>query len=206
LLVSSFVPFRGATVHCCCWRLYRSQLLQQRAFENFSDKRSTRLQLRVMRAIPSTGAACLWRCRAKIAATNGEPRGWACLSTPPKGNKLSKKWVVVRQERGEKVGTWEAEECMRKPQLCFGAHFPWTKARREESLTYSVCCVLLSMTSLLTHTVSESTRPSLWPKTNNQPLKKFFSLAVSWVKVVKNGKLLTFEVNFLSQNYPNLSK
>ena len=44
-------------------------------------------------------------CRAKIAAMNGEPRGWACLSTPPKGNKLSKKWVVVRQERGEKVGT-----------------------------------------------------------------------------------------------------
>ena len=30
---------------------------------------------------------------------------------------------------------------MRKPQMCFGAHFPWTKARREESLTYSVCCV-----------------------------------------------------------------
>ena len=62
----------------------------------------------------------------KESSNGGEPRGWACLSTPPKGNKLSKKWVV-RQERGEKVGTWEAEECMRKPQMCFRAHFPWTR-------------------------------------------------------------------------------
>ena len=55
------------------------------------------------------------------------------------------------------------------------------------------------MTSLLTHTVAHTTRPSLWPKTNNQPLKKFLSLVVSWVKVVKNGKILTFKVNFLCQ-------
>ena len=27
------------------------------------------------------------------------------------------------------------------------------------------------------------------PKANNQPIKKFLSLAVSWVKVVKNGKI-----------------
>ena len=56
---------------------------------------------------------------------------------------------------------------------------------------------LSSMTSLLTHTVAHSTRPSFRLKTNNQPLKKFLSLAVSWVKVVKNGKILTFKVNFL---------
>ena len=56
-----------------------------------------------------------------------------------------------------------------------------------------------SMTSLLTHTVAHSTRPSFRLKTNNQPLKKFLSLAVSWVKVVKNGKILTFKVNFLCQ-------
>ena len=37
----------------------------------------------------------------------------------------------------------------------------------------------LSMTSLLMHTVAHSTRPSFRPKTNNQPLKKFLSLAVS---------------------------
>ena len=56
-----------------------------------------------------------------------------------------------------------------------------------------------SMTSLLTHTVTHSTRPSFRPKSNNQPLKKFLSLAVSWVKVVKNGKIFTFKVNFLCQ-------
>ena len=56
-----------------------------------------------------------------------------------------------------------------------------------------------SMTSLLTHTVAHSTRPSSRPKTNNQPLKKFLSLALSCVKVVKTGKILIFKVNFLCQ-------
>ena len=37
----------------------------------------------------------------------------------------------------------------------------------------------ISMTSLLTHNVARSTRPSFRPKTNNQPLKKLLSLAVS---------------------------
>jgi hypothetical protein len=59
--------------------------------------------------------------------------------------------------------------------------------------------ILNSMTSLLTHTVAHSTMPSFRLKTNNQPLKKLLSLAVSWVKVVKNGKILTFKVNFLCQ-------
>ena len=54
-----------------------------------------------------------------------------------------------------------------------------------------------SMTQLLTHTVAHSTRPSFRPKTNNQPTKKFLSLVVSWVKVVKMCKILTFKVNFL---------
>ena len=39
--------------------------------------------------------------------------------------------------------------------------------------------VFISMTSLLTHTVAHSNRHSFRPKTNNQPLKKFLSLAVS---------------------------
>ena len=56
-----------------------------------------------------------------------------------------------------------------------------------------------SVTSLLTHTLAHSTRPSFRLSSNNQPLKKFLSLAVSWVKVVKNGKILTFKVNFLCQ-------
>ena len=33
--------------------------------------------------------------------------------------------------------------------------------------------LMLSMTQLLTHTVAHSTSPSFWPKTNNQPTKKF---------------------------------
>ena len=36
-----------------------------------------------------------------------------------------------------------------------------------------------SMTSLLTHNVAYSTRPSFRPKTNNQPIQKFLSHAVS---------------------------
>ena len=45
-----------------------------------------------------------------------------------------------------------------------------------------------SLISLLTHTVAHFNRLSFRPKTNNQPIKKFLSLAVSWVKVVKNCK------------------
>ena len=59
--------------------------------------------------------------------------------------------------------------------------------------------LIFSMTTLLTHTVAHSTKPSFVPKTNNQPPKKFLSLALSWAKVVKNGKILTFKVNFLRQ-------
>ena len=36
-----------------------------------------------------------------------------------------------------------------------------------------------SMTTLLTHTVAHSTRPSFMPKTNNQLPKKVLSLALS---------------------------
>ena len=39
--------------------------------------------------------------------------------------------------------------------------------------------VNFSMTTLLTHTVAHSTKPSFMPKTNNQPPKKFLSLALS---------------------------
>ena len=37
------------------------------------------------------------------------------------------------------------------------------------------------------------------PKVNNQPLKKLLCFAFSLVKVVKNGKILTFKVNFVSK-------
>ena len=61
------------------------------------------------------------------------------------------------------------------------------------------CSLQDSMTSLLTHTVAHSTRLSFRPKTNNQSIKKFLSLVVNWVKVVKNCQILTFKVNFLHQ-------
>ena len=64
---------------------------------------------------------------------------------------------------------------------------------------YFILSWIYSMTTLLTHTVAHSTKPSFRPKTNNQPLKKFLNLALSWGKVVKNGKILTFKLNFLCQ-------
>ena len=39
--------------------------------------------------------------------------------------------------------------------------------------------VSTSMTTLLTHTVAHSTKPSFRPKTNNQPLKMFLNLVLS---------------------------
>ena len=44
------------------------------------------------------------------------------------------------------------------------------------------------------HSVAHFTKPSFRSKTNNQPLKKFLSLVVSWVKFVQNCKILTFTV------------
>ena len=55
------------------------------------------------------------------------------------------------------------------------------------------------MTTLITHTVAHSTKPSFMPKTNNQPPKKFSVLGLVEQKVAKNGKILTFKVNFLCQ-------
>ena len=63
-----------------------------------------------------------------------------------------------------------------------------------------------NMTQLLTHTVAHSTRPSFRLKTNNLSTKKFFSLVVTWVKVFKMCKILTFTVNFLCQKGFNIYK
>ena len=52
-----------------------------------------------------------------------------------------------------------------------------------------------SMTPVLTHTVTHYTKHSFRPKTNNQLLKKFLSLAVSLVKVIKNW------TSFLKENW-----
>ena len=61
------------------------------------------------------------------------------------------------------------------------------------------------MTSLLTHTVAHSTRPSFMPKANNQLLKKFFNLAVSWVKVVKNWTSFQKIEWFKNWSFPKMS-
>ena len=56
----------------------------------------------------------------------------------------------------------------------------------QSTYLFALCMVWASMTQLLTHSVAHSTKPSSRPKTNNQSIKKFLSLAVSCVKVVKN--------------------
>ena len=57
------------------------------------------------------------------------------------------------------------------------------------------------MTQVLAHTVAFSTNSSFRPKINNQSIKKFLSLAVIWVKIVKVSKILTFKINFLCQKW-----
>ena len=90
--------------------------------------------------------------------------------------------------------------------LCFKKKFLWSLYWNSESFDPVVYLrwknLIVSMTSLLMHTVAHSTRPSFRPKPNNQTLKKFLILVISWVKVVKNCKILTFKV----KNYLNLPK
>ena len=54
----------------------------------------------------------------------------------------------------------------------------------------------VSMTQLWKHTVAHSTMPSFRPKANNQPIKKFFSIATTWVNVVKMCKNSDFQSQF----------
>ena len=61
----------------------------------------------------------------------------------------------------------------------------WTEKVIENQNKNCVHDKYFSMTQLLTHSVAQP-KPSSMPKTNNQSNKKFLSLAVSWVKVVKN--------------------
>ena len=52
------------------------------------------------------------------------------------------------------------------------------------------------MTQLLTYTVAHSTRPSFRPKTNNQPTKKFLSLAGHLSKSHENVQNSDFQCQF----------
>ena len=69
--------------------------------------------------------------------------------------------------------------------LIMKSHFSWPVTLPNCKISDNIMDVLtsnnkhISMTSLLTHTVAHSTRPSLKPKTNNQPFKKFLSLVFS---------------------------
>ena len=57
---------------------------------------------------------------------------------------------------------------------------PWHRLVLGIMITNLLFYILnLHMTTLLTHTVAHSTKPSFIPKTNNQPPKKFLSLALS---------------------------
>jgi hypothetical protein len=51
------------------------------------------------------------------------------------------------------------------------------RIRNHWKISIEPFMVYTSMTTLLTHTVAHSTKSSFRPKTNNQPLKKFLSLA-----------------------------
>ena len=63
-----------------------------------------------------------------------------------------------------------------------------------------------NMTSLLTHNVAPSTSHSFSPKTNSQPLKKFLSLAFSWIKVVEIWMSLKKKIKwFENWRFQNIS-
>ena len=109
-----------------------------------------------------------------------------------------------------------------------GGNYAFKGGKMDHILMIFICCLtgqnpekgyevmkfhrvqILSMTTLLTHTVAHSTKPSFRSKTNNQPLKKFLSLALSCTKVVKNWtsfyKIEWFEnFNFLTTLFPKMT-
>ena len=101
-------------------------------------------------------------------------------------------WIILSQRSHQ----WKLRcvSVYERFQSILGAYLDavWSKSIRKS-------VIYLSMTKLLTHSVADSTKPSYRPKTNNQPLKKFSSLVISWVKVAKNCKMLIFKVNFSCQ-------
>ena len=68
----------------------------------------------------------------------------------------------------------------------------WHKKKRRPKRVGPYCRSQFSTLFLL---LSDSTRHTFRPITNNQPIRKFLSLAVTWIKVIKNCKILTFKVN-----------
>ena len=95
---------------------------------------------------------------------------------------------------------------MKTSKFAFEIYWPLALVHSIVWAELSVQCMLHSMTSLLTYTVAHSTRPSYSPKVDNQPLKKFLSLVVSWVNDVKMAKFWLSKSIFYVKKYPNLSK
>ena len=56
----------------------------------------------------------------------------------------------------------------------------WSFAQVTPKILNANNVIKVSMTTLLTHTVAHSTKPSLMPKTNNQAPKYLLSLVLSW--------------------------
>ena len=95
--------------------------------------------------------------------------------------------IVRTKKEGDKVVN--AVVC----SLCYLALCRPDGTHGDSGELSSLCTTSYSMTSLLTHTVAHSTYQAFLslifrPKTNNQPIKKFLSLVISWVKVIKNWK------------------
>ena len=101
-------------------------------------------------------------------------------------------WVLMSTDVFWPIWAWVYQNKTLVSSLCGGQFV-------LKSTHFLPIWINISMTTLLTHTVAHFTRPSFRLKTNNQPLKFFLSVAVSWVKLGKNGKILTFKVNFLCQ-------
>ena len=106
-------------------------------------------------------------------------------------------WQIISREKKYLTIDWnQFRRIFTFSHICIFTHLHFHESLMINSCysRYYVHREKLSMTSLLTHTVTHSNRPSFRPKTNNQPIKKFWSLVVSWVKVVKNCKMLTFKI------------
>ena len=95
---------------------------------------------------------------------------------------LKKRLSSVKKSCGEVCDQTIEGNIHRGPSLMWFFYTCYLPRQSAKQCTHAG----ISMTSLLTHNVAHSTRHSFRPKTNNQPIKKFLSLAFSCVKVFKN--------------------
>ena len=79
--------------------------------------------------------------------------------------------------------------------------FIMSKVLKVNKRILRLITLFVRMTTTLMHTVAHSSKHSFKTQTNNHSIKK----KLSWVKVVKNCKILTFKVNVYVKNDLNLS-